>query len=377
VASIAPRQSFGADDDTWVAAALLLQQYGDATGPDRERLAARLASYLASEGEITFVSAGLQMAGAIDEAGALHLATTWLTLLERLIPPARVLEFGRVLTYRARIARRLDANESARLLYEEVERLGETAAEPELTTRAWIGYANMARGRGNYPEARRWLHAAALVADDTGCAEQSALAHQGLLVDAAVARDFDRALIEGGIALRWAQGDTPREVEILNNLAQVLHDTGRHQAALRCFAATVARTTIPRLLLAALGGAATAGAALGSRQIVDAAAERIADLIPVGWVFPVSSALIELSEAYAMLGDSRAADDNRARGRLLAESHHFHELVYRADHPAKSAAPLAQLSQPGETGISISRAAAHVISTVEELSVAADLYIVL
>ncbi len=377
VAPLAPRRSFGADDQVWVAAALMLQRYVEAAGPERTRLAPELASHLASESELTFVSAGLRLAADIDEAGALHLATTWLTLLERLIPPARVLECGRVLSYRARIARRLDETESARLLYQEIERLGETSAEPELTTRAWLGFASLARARGNHPEARRWYHAAALVADDTGCTEQSCLAHGGLLVDAAVARDFDRALIEGGHALHAAHGAPRLQTEILSNIAQVLHETGRHRTALRCFAAIVARTTVPRALFAALGGAATAGAALGSRHVVDAAAERIARLTPGGWALPLSFALIELSEAYAMLGDTVAAADNRTRGRALAAAYNYHEAVYRADHPMNTLSLPAATAELRPTNGSFSRAASAVISAVEELDAAADLCVAL
>jgi tetratricopeptide (TPR) repeat protein len=373
VARLAPRQSFGADDGTWIAATLMLQRYVDASPADRARLAGELAVYLAVENEVTVASAGLRISTDMDEAGALHLATTWLTLLERLVPPARVLDFGRVLASRARVAHRLNATDSAKLLYKEVEHLGERCAEPELTARAWIGYAVMARARGNNPEAQRWYHVAALVADDTGCTMQSSLAHQGLMISAAIIGDFDQAMIEGGLAFQSCQNDPRREAAVLTNIAQLLHDTGRHQAALRAFASIVARTTVPRMLLGALGGAATAAAALGARGVVEAAAERVMRLSGTAWPFPYALALIELAEAYAALGDARTSDDHRSRGRALAEAHGFHGLVHRAENPPVVAPPRSDPSAP----MSFSAAASQVISDVEELEAPADLCTVL
>lgn len=369
VEGLAPRQSFGSGDARWVAATVALQRYVEASPDDRTRLACELASYMATDGEITFIRAGLRLAEDMDNAGALHLAMTWLTLLERLVPPARTLDLGRVLAFRARTARKLDATDVARQLYEEVERLGESFAEPELTARAWFGFALMARARGNYPEAHRWNHAAALVADDTGCDEQSSQAHVGLLIDAALVKDFDRAVIEGGLALQFARGHPEREAIVLVNVAQILHDTGRYQAALRAFAGIVARTSDPRMLLAALGGAATAAAALGVRGVVDAAAQRIRRLTGTAWAYPFALALIELSEAYALLGDAAAAYDFRTRGRTIASEFNFHALVHRAENP--TSCPLAPAAAADL--VQLSPAATQVVSHVEELDVPADL----
>ena len=151
-------------------------------------------------------------------------------------------------------------------LYAEAEAIGEADGEPELSARAWIGYAILAHMRGNYPEARRWYGAAVLIADDNGFREQSFSARQGLMVAAAVAGDFDRAMREGWQAFVLSSGDRDREAEVLTNMAQVLHESGRHDAALRGFAAAVTRTIVPTVLLPALGGAASAAAIVGRRE---------------------------------------------------------------------------------------------------------------
>jgi tetratricopeptide (TPR) repeat protein len=365
VARLGERRSLGPVDDRWLTTAMLLQRYADGSAEERKRLAPDLARQLAAESELTVSSAGLRVANDILDAGGLHLAATWLSLLERIIPDDRALDIGRVRAHRARVARQFGAMDAAHDLYADVERLGEASAEPELTARAWIGYAVLTQTRGNYPDARRWYQAAALVADDALCFEQSFHAHQGLMVCCAVGRDFDQALIEGWKAYEFSQGDGSREVEVLVNIAQILYDTGRHAAALRGFAAAVARTEVPRILLHALGGVALAAARMDQGAIVQAAADRI-ERVSGPWLHPFAYALVDLACAFAVLGDRNAATTFRDRARALAEKHGFHELVHRAD---------AVESLPAESAprVTFSHAAAGVVDNVESLDAPPDL----
>src|SRR5262245_31421050 len=232
IARLGGRTSFGPNDVRWLDAAGLLHRFIDAPFPERTQLATALARLLAPEIELTVWRAGLELAHEIEDAGALHLCYTWVFALERLVPDNRVIDDGRVRATRARIARKLGAVDLALELYAEVERLGEQRGEPELTARAWIGYAVAASERGNLPEARRWYREAALVADDTGCAEQASLAHQGLLVSFAVAGDFNEAIVEGWRAYVSANGNAARQAEILGNLSQARYDMGQHPAAI-------------------------------------------------------------------------------------------------------------------------------------------------
>jgi tetratricopeptide (TPR) repeat protein len=326
--------AFGPDDGRWVAAATVLQRYTESSGADRREIGSRLAVYLAFETELTFCNAALQVAREIEEAGALHLATSWLALLQQTVPDDRTLDSGRVRAVRARVARRLGDVEAARELYSQVEHLGESRAEPELTARAWIGYGIIAAERGNNPEARRWYEAAALVADDTGCRNESAQAHTGLMVAYGKAGDVERAIVEGWRAYLAGSADDEQSSELLSNLSQALYDTGRFAVALRGFGAAVSRTTQPRVLLGALGGAALCAGALGHAHLVDAAATRIEHIVRTAWSHPVALAYLDLSDAFAMIGDGDRSTSYRERALALAGANSHHEVAYRAAVPA-------------------------------------------
>lgn len=363
VARLGEGRTFGTDDGTWVASAMLLQRYVDGSPGERVGLAAELARYLAPEDLLSFPDAALRLATQIERAGALQLATSWLSLLDRALLARDALDVGRTRAHRASVARKLGALESAYELYAETEVVGKTNGEPELTARAWIGFAILAHMRGNYPEARRWYAAAAVVADDNGFVEQSFAARQGLLIT--VAGDFDRAMCEGWQAFALSSGDRDREAEVLTNLAQVLHEAGRHWTALRGFAAAVARTTAPAISLPALGGAASAAASLGRRDIVQAAAARVEMLAGIAWAHPLSSAFLDLAEAYGRIGSAGTAAAYGNRGRAIAMENRFHELAQRLDardclKPDAAQAPF---------GVTASR----VVADIEGLEIAPDL----
>jgi hypothetical protein len=229
----------------------------------------------------------------------------------------------------------------------------------------------MAQSSGNNPECRRWSQAAALVADDTKIAEQSFRAHQSLMVAAGRDGDFDTAMIEGWRAFGFCEGISSREAEILGNIAQILYETGRHAAALRGFAAVVARTTSPRILLGVLGGAATAAAALGERRVLDAAAERIERLTGNAWAFPTALALLDLSLAYTSVGAVALSDQYRARGREIAVANGFSDLVQLADNPRSRV----RSEAAGAPRVHFGAEATRVISDIEVLEGPADLRI--
>jgi tetratricopeptide (TPR) repeat protein len=362
--------AFGPDDGRWVAAASLLQRYTESSGADQREIGSRLAVHLAFETELTFCSAGLQLGREIEEAGALHLAMSWLTLLERTVPNNRTLDIGRLRAARARVARRLGDVEASRELYAQVEQLGESHAEPELTTRAWVGFGVIALERGNNPEARRWYEAAALVADDTGCRDESSQAHQGLMIVFGKAGDTERALIEGWRAYRASAADDERSAELLSNLSQVLYDSGQYAVALRGFGAAVSRATQPRILLGALGGVALSAGMLDRADVVDAAAARIERLIRAAWSHPVAVAYLELSDAFAMVGDTRRSIEYRKRALSLAEANSNHEVAYRASEPP-SARPRAADPTP-----TFGTTAMRVIGQIDLLEAPVDLTLV-
>lgn len=343
LARIAPAPAFGAEDREWIAASLALQRYVEADARDRAPLAQELARHLAVGNETSVCDAALRVATEIEHVGALHLAATWLALLEQLLPRERVRDHGRVLCGRARIVRKFGDMEEARALYHDVERLGEAHGDPELTARAWVGHGVLAQMRGNYPEARRWFTSAALVADDNGCTEAAYYAHHSLCVCAAIGGDLSLALREGWQAYQLAGTDSEHRAEALGNLSQVLYDAGEYRAARRGFATVLATSRYPSCLLPALGGAAMTAARVGDASGVDAAAQRIASIGGAAWTYAVSSALIDLGEAYELLGRREDAAASRARALELAHANQYHELTHRALHP-KTVSPTATLS---------------------------------
>jgi tetratricopeptide (TPR) repeat protein len=337
IARLAAAKAFGPDDGEWLAASLALQRYAHARPADRQRLAGELAAYLAVGNEITVCDAALRVTFAIEKSGALHLAASWLALLEQVIPADRPVELGRVLTARARLTRKFGDLTGSRAIYEEIERMGQMYAEPELTARAWIGYALTDQGRGNHPDSRRWFAAAALVADDNGCAQVSYHAHFGLQTAALIARDFDAAIREGWRAFALAGGDPELEAECLTNLSQVLYECGVYRTALRGFAACVAKASYVDTLVPALGGVASAAARLGRPNIVDAAAKRLEALLPVSSPLAIAQVLLEMSDANLILGRPEIARSFRERASVVAEAGGFHEFIYRIANPSVSA----------------------------------------
>ena len=345
---------------------MLLERAADqATGID-EGTAVELARHIALEDPSQLASAALRVGAEIERAGALNLAASWLGLVERAFPNRSPLDIGRTKAQRASVARKLGALEAARELYMAVDQLGKTTGEPELTARAWIGYAILAHMRGNYPDARQWYNAAAMIAEDNRFSEQLFAARQGLMIAAAVARDFDEAMREGWKAFLASENDHDREAEVLTNMAQALHESGWHDAALRGFAAAVARTNLTTVLLPALGGAAAAAAASRRREVVEAAADRIALLAGSAWDYPIASALLDLADAYDVLGNARMAADYRTRGLSIARAGGFHELAQRTEKPGTRDA---RTSSP----LPFSSAATRVVNDIESLNAAADL----
>src|SRR5258705_9193495 len=138
-------------------------------------------------------------------------------------------------------------------------------------------------------------------------------------------------MVEGWQAFLSSRQDPDREAEVLSNMAQVLQDSGNHGVALRGFAAAVARGKSVQVLLGAIGGAALAGAALGQSGVVAAAANRVKRLAPNAWSYPVATALLDLSDAYGLLGQTANSSDYRAQARVLAVKNSYHELIHRAD----------------------------------------------
>jgi hypothetical protein len=346
------------DDATqsrWLGAALLLHNAARSSGTVRTAV---LTEFLEQEGVRTLrgaslsfapvLHAALQHATDMEEGSFLRLAHSALASLNVLLPEEMTLERGRVIARQARLARQLGAPDAANCWYEEVEALGKAHDHPELVARAQVGFGVLAYTRGNIPMARELYER--VVAMPDVAADSLSLAHSGLMHCAMSAHDFDAAAQHAWSAFEGAHSDL-QQTYMLINLAQLLLEVGHPAAALRGFAAAIARQPHPRAGLPALGGAALAAVAdyasrnderarVRARSVVRTVNHRVDALVVTlgdgaALPFESASALIELSEALLAVGDAAASGRAAWRARALVIRHKFHQLAHRLDEPQR------------------------------------------
>jgi tetratricopeptide (TPR) repeat protein len=321
-------------------------------GAERERL---LSSLLAQHDVVVFPDSPVSaeavfalvtdLANEMEDHACFRMAHSMLATLLIVLPQNEIAFRGRVIAQQGRLARHLADRTSAAQYYEEAERLGSEHALPDVTSRAWVGIGILARLRGDFPEARRRFHA--VVALEGAAKESQRHAHQELMVIAADARDYDCAASHAWEAFRGA-ATTCQETEALLNLAQLLLVAGHSRAALRGFAAALARKPIRRLELPILGGAACAAAAAlpraAARALVRNFADRTEEIVTSlrdgqSLAFQGASALIEISEALAVIGEDERSERVSDRAGSLVAAHGFHQLAYRLENPTLVAPP--------------------------------------
>jgi len=337
---------------SWLESATRLERAAMTRGAERERF---LSGLLAKHDVVAFpdtsisawalFSTVMSIGQDMLDSACFRTAHSLLSTLLIVLPERETLLRGRVIAVQGRLARELGDGVSSRGYYEELERLGTSNGIEELTGRAWVGLGILARHRGDYPEARR--RCSATIALKGAAPDSVANAHHELLIICAGAGDYDSAAKHGWEAFRGAS-NTTQETEALLNLAQLLLDAGHARAALRGFAAALARTPVLRLELPILGGAACAAAAAlpqpAARAVVRNFSERFEQLLAGSLrdgAMPHASAmtLVELSEALSVLGDDERASRMAERAEALANSHGYHQLTYRLENPVLVAAP--------------------------------------
>jgi len=264
--------------------------------------------------------------------------------------------FGRLVAWRARIARQRGALAEAAGWYDEVAALGEAEQSDDLRGRAALGHAILAQNRGNYVVAREHLHR--VLALDGIAPETRVVAHHTLMVAAVAAADFSKALVHGWEA--YKASETPqRQTEMLINVGQLLVDMGRPRSGLRAFSAAMAQPPIPRFTLPILGGAAVAASRCLDRRRAPMVVRGFLDQLesefasmggPTTLPYAAASALVEFREALAVTGDAVASERMAVRARALAETHRYYQLLLVLDAPVDvpPTAP-AELDQPAET----------------------------
>ena len=268
----------------------------------------------------------------LERTGAFHLAYSLLTSFRAAVASLGTNDLGRVIVQQARIARQLGAIQTAEDHYRLAEQLSRRTREPDLRIRAVIGRGVMAATRGNYPAARKLFEQALRAARAAELADHENAAHNALLMAAVAAKDVDSALLHGWHLFRHAPNVPERKAEVLVNLAEVALLAGYGESALAASMMALDLTKVDRVLLAAFGTAAAAGARLGRRDQVDRLA--IAALIIVGRSrqdFDRAYALLEFAEAYATLGLTEKARQFLAQAQEIAVPRQFYEIVHRAE----------------------------------------------
>jgi hypothetical protein len=273
-----------------------------------------------------------RLVSRMEDAGALHLALTTLQALALAIPGLDIVEKGRILAQSARIAWKAGDLDLAKARYDSVARLGVRSGAVELRVRAWIGYCVLARLRGNYPEVQKWALRAARVAEREGLSDLAALAHHSLTVVAGSRGELEKALLHGWRAYQLSVGDRLEEADMLLSLGQTLLNAGDPQAARSGFAGVLVRNPPARIALPALGGYATASAAIGDRVGVQWAAEQVQDRSGVAGVpYASAAALGECASASAAVGNPGHAAQLREAALSIARAHGYHEVKFLAE----------------------------------------------
>ena len=358
------REDFGGADTVWLLTAHCLSRIARASAQDIPMLGTQCAAALrdftqpSTEGTPTpqaeFADLGLVvdglsnlltragadlltrgvrgMARRMADSGALSMAYTTASLTRRVAGDACDRERGLLTADQAMIARLLGDQDAAEELYRAAEAIGEKAGDLTVLARAYVGRGVVDRVRGNYPRSRIFFERSLELAETVQDRELMRMAHQGLTISQAVAGNFDRGLQHGWATFKLSDGDQAREAEALTNLAQLCLVAGFPAAALRGYAAVLGRSSAPRVILSALGGAAMAAAQAGEPAALANAADEINSRVGTsGLPYENAQALYHLATAYATLGNTSKRDEFLARTRKLAKSKGFFELLHKTE----------------------------------------------
>jgi tetratricopeptide (TPR) repeat protein len=383
------RSDFGSADTVWLLLAHCLGRLGSVSEGVRTDLALQAADALrdlldASDPaetphvhDLRLIVAGLAdiesrrgadaicrsirgFAARMAEAGALSMAYAVLGNTRCLATQAGDRERGLLAADQARVARQLGELDSADELYRVASAVGERSSDQELVARASLGRGVLARVRGNYPRARMLFQNGLEMSVLAGERELEYFAHQGLTIIYGVARDFDQALSHGWAAFRLSYGDPTRETESLTNLAQVCLDAGYAQAALRAFMSALSRTSVLRVRLSAMAGAALAAGKAGNRPLLEKLALEITDTVSRSALpYDNADALRHLAAGVSAMGDEVGAERYRQQCLKIARAHGFHELEISCER-----AELARLA-PAATSKALQNESRTVVSALE------------
>lgn len=185
------------------------------------------------------------------------------------------------------------------------------------------------------------------MAGSAGATELLFYAHQGLTIVECVASHYDQALRHGWAAFVLSKGDATREAESLANLAQVCLEAGYPRAALQALLSTLSRTSVLRIRLGSLGGAALAAGRCGDREVLRRlSGEILATVERSALPYENADTLRHLALAYTAIGDDLSAERHRRAALGIAEAKGYHELRLSCDRPEVSRTSKAPRTRP-------------------------------
>ena len=391
------REDFGGADTVWLLTAHCLSRIGRASVQDIPTLGTQCASALrdftepstdgtptpeAEISDLLLVVEGFNsfqsrsgadalingvrgMATRMADAGALSMAYTAVALTRTAAAHGSDRERGLLTADQAMVARLIGDLDAAEELYRASESIGERSGDMMVLARSYVGRGVVDRVRGNYPRSRVFFERALELSETVQARDLMRLAHQGLTICHAVARNFDRGLQHGWATFQLADNHLGREVEALTNLAQLCLDSGFPAAALRGYAAVLGRGVSPRVALSALGGASMAAAQAGEAAVLArAAAEITARVSTSALPYENAQALYQLAIAYESVGDAAHRDEYLGRARRIAKARGFFELLHKTDQEL-----VARAAKPTAVAASLSRTSQNVVASLSDFDV--------
>ena len=293
----------------------------------------------------------------IEDAGAIHLADALVSTYLVSGDEIDALERGRIAALRGRFAWKQGDHVTAHERYRRVRAIARRIGSTELEVRAAVGFAVVARLRGNYPASRTAARQAVRLGEAHGLSRLAALGHQSLMIAAVVAGDLNTALHHSWLAYADVRGNAVEEAERLVDTAQLFLDAGHVELAAAGFAAALERALPDRVRLPAVGGAALAAARQDDKRTVRRMADVARRTVNDG-ILPYASVVsrLDIAEALETIGDLDGAAPFRQEAETVASAHDYHELVYRARRPVATAAP--QVAEQSLTPATLEIAAA-------------------
>jgi tetratricopeptide (TPR) repeat protein len=285
----------------------------------------------------------------MENLTAFSLADETLRLLQRRAESLSILERGRVMQQRARIARHRGDFSTAEDLYHAVGRLGREHRLSELTARSLLGPVTIARIRGNLPAAARLARRGLQAAIECDRTDLITIAHHECLVTSAKRGDVSAALVHGWAYLQHAQSQYEQVVALLN-IAAALEQNGHYEDAFSTFRLVLSRRLNTLELLPALGGLALTAARLRKNDQAREYLQQLDALTSRGDLFwEVADAMREAACAWLLLGDVQSAERCASIAQAVANRHGFHEIAFSIESLALQTArtaPRQKLTAP-------------------------------